>query len=179
VNGQPDAADLEALLAEAPHGLDPALAKIAAENFLALSITPDDLKPSPDLLESFDSDEESLAARAEIAASLAEVAPAMQEWARTVTLRDLTPTDEEFAEIDGLEAWWAGLGPPPAPKFAYLPIAPLVRSRQRPRAPRTRRTRRVRIRSGSRGDPPGEGDDDEAEPPGRALARPVCVRGGS
>jgi hypothetical protein len=58
------------------------------------------------------------------------------------------------------------------------PVGPFV-IRARKREPRTRRARRVRIRSGSRGDPPDEGDDDEAEPPGRAVARPVCVGGGA
>ena len=161
MNGQPDAADWEALRRD------------LAEKLLDLGISPDDLEPSPDLLEPFDADEESLAARAEIAARLAEIAPVVQEQVRNLTLGDLVPSEREFAEIDGLEAWWAGVGPPPAPRFAYLPVAPLVRSRQRPRAPRTRRTRRVRIRSGSRGDPP-DGDDADLEPP---LVRGRAARG--
>jgi hypothetical protein len=42
---------------------------------------------------------------------------------------------------------------------------------------RTPRTRRVRVRSGSRGDPPSEPDDDP-DPAGRALARlPVVLLG--
>jgi hypothetical protein len=173
VNGQPDAADWETF-------------RLAlAEKLHALGIDPDDLEP-------FDADEESVAARAEIATWLAEVASVMHEQVRNLTLGDLAPSEEEFAEIDGLEAWWAGVGPPPAsdpwgglpppaPRFAYLPVAPLVRSRQRPRAPRTRRTRRVRIRTGSRGDPPD--DDPDSEPPlvrGRARRGRLGVgRGGS
>jgi hypothetical protein len=50
--------------------------------------------------------------------------------------------------------------------WAYIPVA-----RRRGRQSRqSRRQRRVRVRSGSRGDPPSPGDDDP-EPAGRALAR--------
>ena len=98
-----------------------------------------------------------------------ELVPLITQFSRVLTgeltLGDLTPSEEELNEDPELEAWWAGVGPPPAQTLTAARMqtaAPLIappRTGARPREHRARRTRRFRSRSGSRGDPPDDPDD--------------------